>query len=202
MCLWLGPPLPWWSAIWGDVTVGEENRGPRSRTHKCYKEHGGGAAVYTVSVARLYILPHIWMYAKHTNGKHTEGGTERWRNSITKTGWQRITRTMMWPTIHIECNNASRCKKSQIHTEKHTEQLAHVRWCRWLSEEPFSVQPEDPTLLWGNHKSINHQNTRPQAGPHTRIYKHRLHYSMDPTEPKWLVFPYYVALRPTNGSIL
>lgn len=86
MCLWLGASLPWRSAIWGDLTV----RGPRSRTNKqrWKKIPGPGAAVNTRSVARLCIPPliasmraHIWMYMKHTNGKHTQGGTEQWRNS-------------------------------------------------------------------------------------------------------------------------
>lgn len=78
MCLWLRAPFPWWSAIWGDVSV----CGSWSRTNKCWKEHGAGAAVNTRSVARLYIPPHtrlitslhahIWMYTKHME-KHTEG---------------------------------------------------------------------------------------------------------------------------------
>lgn len=86
MRLWLGASLPWRSAIWGDLTV----RGPRSRTNKqrWKKNPGPGAAVNTRSVARLCIPPliasmraHIWMYMKHTDGKHTQGGTEQWRNS-------------------------------------------------------------------------------------------------------------------------
>lgn len=65
MCLWLGTPLPWWSAIWGDVTVGADKRGLRSRTTMCWKEHGGGAAVNARSVAHLYIPPHTHAHRQH-----------------------------------------------------------------------------------------------------------------------------------------
>lgn len=165
MCLWLVTPLPWWSAIWGDVTVGEENRGPRSRTNKCWKEHGGGAAVNAHSVARLYIPPHTQAHRQHTSGCMRSIGMENTPReelnnggTLTKTGRKRITRTMMWISIQAECNNASGCKKSQIQRNTLT-----------------SEESEEPTPLWGNHKSINHQQTRLQAGPHTRIYKHCLH---------------------------
>lgn len=135
MCLWLGASLPWRSAIWGDVTV-SRSPGPGQTSSAGKKIPGQGAAVNTRSVARLCIprliasmRAHIWMYMKHTNGKHTRGELNNGGTSITKTGWQRITRTITLtyhPDWMQQCFKMQK-KKSQMQTEK--QQSGAVTTC-------------------------------------------------------------------------
>lgn len=77
--------------------------------------------------------------------------------------------------------------------ELHTD---YMSWCGQLSEELSYVQREEPTALWGNHKSINQQTTR--LGSLVCVYV----FSFWP----WLrcvfrrvSFSLYVGVTPTNA---
>lgn len=140
-----------------------------------WKEHGARAAVNTHSVARLYIPPHTPL--------------------ITST----ITTTITWPTIQIECSNASRCKTSQIHRAKHADEGAHMRWWKWPSEEPFSVQPQVPTPLWG---TINQSITKIpdfKLG-HTHITQTSSSLQHGPNRTKMVSFPLLCGPTPPSQS--
>lgn len=127
---------------------------------------------------------HIWMCTKQKNGKSTKGGRE----------------------LHDEDQRAENHQKHHVTQKPHRMQkcfkmheiASRYRITHWLYEvmqELSYVQREEPTALWGNHKSIIHQTTRLRTfGLCVRdqffLTKVRLHYSTDPMEPGGLVFPY------------